>query len=216
MYPDELRRIKKVMEQAFPEDHFLLKDLSVIEDLILDAGGVKPTPASELFDQVSQFSDFSELRDAIEKEKLSPTIVAFLYIKEDGDVVLLAYKPKTHKPLAIITLFDSSDWQDDPNRERLLCLLRAINEVKNAKTAMTLYVNNEILAKGSMVWCKNWEKNGWLTAKGTPVMNQDLWQSINTARAGMARCTIRDIGEATDKTKQVYADFVKEIEQWDQ
>ena len=214
MYPDELKRIKKVMEQAFPEDHFLLNDLAVIEKLIISGGGVKTTPASELFNQVPQFCDFLQLRNAIEKEKLSPTIVAFLHINDGGAAVFLAYKPKSHKPLAITTWDD--EFNDDPNREKLFCLACALSELKETKTALTLYVNDEILAKGSMVWCKNWEKNGWLTAKGKPVMNKDLWQSINAIRATMARCTIRDIGEATDKTKQVYADFVRHIGELDQ
>ena len=215
MYPDELRRIKKVMEQAFPEDHFLLNDLAVIEKLIISGGGgVKTTPASELFNQVPQFCDFLQLRNAIEKEKLSPTIVAFLHINDGGAAVFLAYKPKSHKPLAITTWDD--EFIDDPNREKLFCMACALSKLKETKTAMTLYVNDEILAKGSMVWCKNWEKNGWLTAKGKPVMNQDLWQLINVIRARMSRCTIRDIGEATDKTKQVYADFVKHIDEWNQ
>lgn len=27
-------------------------------------------------------------------------------------------------------------------------------------------------------WYKNWQKNGWVTAKKTPVENQDLWEDL--------------------------------------
>ncbi|KAI8854826.1 ribonuclease H-like domain-containing protein [Chytridium lagenaria] len=29
------------------------------------------------------------------------------------------------------------------------------------------------------LWMTNWKKNGWKTAKGTPVLNQDLWQRLD-------------------------------------
>lgn len=36
------------------------------------------------------------------------------------------------------------------------------------------YIVNCILQK----WYLNWQKNGWRTSKGTPVENQELWESL--------------------------------------
>jgi ribonuclease HI len=42
-----------------------------------------------------------------------------------------------------------------------------------------LYTDSEYLIKGITQWVKGWRKKGWKTAAGKPVLNQDLWESLD-------------------------------------
>lgn len=41
-----------------------------------------------------------------------------------------------------------------------------------------LYTDSEYLIKGITQWVKGWKKKGWKTAAGKPVLNQDLWETL--------------------------------------
>lgn len=43
---------------------------------------------------------------------------------------------------------------------------------------VTLYTDSEYVQKGMTQWLKNWQKKGWKTAQGKPVLNQDLWKIL--------------------------------------
>jgi ribonuclease HI len=43
-----------------------------------------------------------------------------------------------------------------------------------------LYTDSEYLIKGITQWVKGWKKKGWKTAAGKPVLNQDLWETLDT------------------------------------
>ncbi|PVG00318.1 ribonuclease H-like protein [Serendipita vermifera] len=40
---------------------------------------------------------------------------------------------------------------------------------------LVIGTDSEYVVKRISEWCRNWKKNGWKTASGTPVKNQDLW-----------------------------------------
>jgi ribonuclease HI len=42
-----------------------------------------------------------------------------------------------------------------------------------------LYTDSEYLIKGITQWVKGWRKKGWRTASGKPVLNQDLWETLD-------------------------------------
>jgi ribonuclease HI len=42
-----------------------------------------------------------------------------------------------------------------------------------------LYTDSEYLINGATKWIKSWKKKGWKTAQGKPVLNQDLWETID-------------------------------------
>jgi ribonuclease HI len=44
---------------------------------------------------------------------------------------------------------------------------------------VTIYSDSEYLLKGITQWVKGWKKKGWKTAQGKPVLNQDLWQTLD-------------------------------------
>jgi ribonuclease HI len=42
-----------------------------------------------------------------------------------------------------------------------------------------LHTDSEYLIKGITQWVKGWRKKGWKTAAGKPVLNQDLWETLD-------------------------------------
>lgn len=46
-----------------------------------------------------------------------------------------------------------------------------------------LYTDSEYVKKGITQWVSGWKRKGWKTAKGNPVLNQDLWQALDQRNA---------------------------------
>ena len=44
---------------------------------------------------------------------------------------------------------------------------------------VTLYTDSEYVKKGITQWIKGWKKKGWKTSEGKPVLNPDLWQTLD-------------------------------------
>ena len=47
---------------------------------------------------------------------------------------------------------------------------------------LTLRTDSKYLIDGLGSWMAGWKRKGWKTAAGKPVLNQDLWQSLDAAR----------------------------------
>ena len=47
------------------------------------------------------------------------------------------------------------------------------------KHRVDLHTDSSYLRLGITLWIKKWQLNGWLTAEGEPVKNQDLWMKLN-------------------------------------
>lgn len=43
----------------------------------------------------------------------------------------------------------------------------------------TLYTDSEYVKNGITQWVKGWKKKGWKTSTGKPVLNQDLWETLD-------------------------------------
>ena len=48
-------------------------------------------------------------------------------------------------------------------------------------------------------WLTNWQRNGWRTASGNPVENQDLWRALLTAIAPHEITWVKVRGHADDR-----------------
>jgi ribonuclease HI len=46
-------------------------------------------------------------------------------------------------------------------------------------TPCALYTDSEYVIKGITSWIKGWKSKGWKTAAGKPVVNQDLWETLD-------------------------------------
>lgn len=44
---------------------------------------------------------------------------------------------------------------------------------------VTVYTDSEYVQKGITQWIKGWKNKGWKTSSGKPVLNQDLWQTLD-------------------------------------
>jgi len=58
------------------------------------------------------------------------------------------------------------------------CLARDILEIR-------LFTDSNYVKNGITSWIKNWKRNGWRTAAGTPVKNKELWIEIDTLQSKM-------------------------------
>ena len=63
-------------------------------------------------------------------------------------------------------------------RMELLAAIKALSVLKYP-CYVKLHSDSAYLVNAfNQNWFKNWERNGWRTAKKTPVENQDLWQEL--------------------------------------
>lgn len=65
------------------------------------------------------------------------------------------------------------------NRMELTAAIRALSAVpEGAKIA--LYTDSQYMKNGfTKHWLEGWKKKGWVTAKGTPVLNKELWMALD-------------------------------------
>ncbi len=64
-------------------------------------------------------------------------------------------------------------------RAELTALLRALQIVRHDARIYTVYSDSMYAVRGVNEWLDRWKQNGWRTAKGTYVANEDLWRSID-------------------------------------
>ncbi|MBE9032489.1 ribonuclease HI [filamentous cyanobacterium LEGE 11480] len=67
------------------------------------------------------------------------------------------------------------------NRMELQASIAALEAYQKSgqKAPITLYTDSEYVRNGITKWISGWKKKGWKTAAGKPVMNQDLWQTLD-------------------------------------
>ena len=63
------------------------------------------------------------------------------------------------------------------NRMELTAAIEALAALSETCT-VELTTDSTYVKDGVTRWMMNWERNGWRTAAGKPVKNQDLWQAL--------------------------------------
>jgi len=64
------------------------------------------------------------------------------------------------------------------NRMELMAAIKGLEALKRP-CKVNLYSDSAYLVNAfNQGWLKNWQRNGWKTAKKEPVENQDLWQRL--------------------------------------
>jgi ribonuclease HI len=78
--------------------------------------------------------------------------------------------------------FGGRDGATTNNRMEMQAAISALEFfVSTSQTQQcVLYTDSEYLIKGITQWVKGWKKKGWKTAAGKPVLNQDLWETLDT------------------------------------
>ncbi len=65
------------------------------------------------------------------------------------------------------------------NRMELSAAIGALSELKAGASA-ALYTDSQYMKNAfTKHWLENWKRNGWKTAKGTDVLNKDLWLELD-------------------------------------
>jgi ribonuclease HI len=60
----------------------------------------------------------------------------------------------------------------------LTAAVRALEALKRP-CRVEFYTDSEYLKKGITEWIAGWRRKGWKTSKGDPVLNQDLWRTLD-------------------------------------
>lgn len=66
------------------------------------------------------------------------------------------------------------------NQMELTAAIEALEALKRPVT-VELYTDSTYLKNGITSWIAKWKRNGWKTAKGSAVLNKDLWQRLDAA-----------------------------------
>ena len=80
--------------------------------------------------------------------------------------------------------FGGHDPATTNNRMELQAALELLQRLKDLPRHpdLTLRTDSKYLIDGLGSWIKGWKRKGWKTAAGKPVLNQDLWKALDTAR----------------------------------
>ena len=80
--------------------------------------------------------------------------------------------------------FGGHDPATTNNRMELQAALALLERLKELPRHpdLTLRTDSKYLIDGLGSWLKGWKRKGWRTAAGKPVLNQDLWKSLDAAR----------------------------------
>jgi len=65
------------------------------------------------------------------------------------------------------------------NRMELTAAIRGLEALKR-RCEVRVYTDSQYLRQGITSWVRGWQRNGWRTRNGRPVVNQDLWQQLLT------------------------------------
>jgi ribonuclease HI len=67
------------------------------------------------------------------------------------------------------------------NRMELQAVIEALNALKRP-CEIILHTDSQYVQKGISEWIVGWKKRGWRKADKSPVMNVDLWQTLDAAQ----------------------------------
>ncbi|MEO0377424.1 MAG: ribonuclease HI [Cyanobacteria bacterium P01_A01_bin.17] len=67
------------------------------------------------------------------------------------------------------------------NRMELQAAIASLEYLRTLSPSGTipLYTDSEYVKKGVTQWVAGWKRKGWKTAKGSPVLNKDLWEILD-------------------------------------
>ncbi|MBY0448160.1 MAG: ribonuclease HI [Hyphomonadaceae bacterium] len=72
--------------------------------------------------------------------------------------------------------------QTTNNRMEMMAAIAALEALKRP-VLVRLHTDSAYLRNGVTQWIERWRRNGWRTAEGKPVANEDLWRRLELARA---------------------------------
>ncbi len=64
------------------------------------------------------------------------------------------------------------------NRMELMAVISGLSTLKKP-CRVTVHTDSQYVRNGMTTWIKGWKKNGFRTASGAPVKNEDLWRELD-------------------------------------
>lgn len=79
--------------------------------------------------------------------------------------------------------------QTTNNRMELQAAISALKIVSgfHQTEPLSLYTDSEYVKKGITQWIAAWKRNGWKTSQGKAVLNQDLWQILDSLNSPIVK-----------------------------
>lgn len=76
--------------------------------------------------------------------------------------------------------FFGSEFETTNNRMELTAAIKALEKTETLSAVpITIISDSQYVRKGITEWIWGWLRNGWVTAKGHPVANVDLWKRLD-------------------------------------
>jgi ribonuclease HI len=72
-----------------------------------------------------------------------------------------------------------AELQTTNNRMELRAAIEAARSVADWPRA-TIVADSQYVLRGIGSWVKGWKRNGWKTSTGSPVLNRDLWEELDS------------------------------------
>lgn len=69
--------------------------------------------------------------------------------------------------------------QTTNNRMELTAVIEALRALKRPDCVIDLYTDSRYVLDGLNQWLPGWKQRGWKTSSKKPVLNQDLWQTLD-------------------------------------
>ena len=126
------------------------------------------------------------------------------------------------KPSGIVREIGGRSPQTTNNRMELLAPIRALESIE-AGSRVIIYTDSTYVIRGITQWVWGWRKRGWKNAKGTEVLNRELWEDLSrqvarlgakqiewkyvrghTGVPGNERCDVIAVAFAKDKPVRLY------------
>jgi len=85
----------------------------------------------------------------------------------------------THQATGAVREMSGGDPSTTNNRMELTAALMALSAVP-VGARVALYTDSQYMKNGfTKHWLDGWKKKGWITSKGTPVLNKELWMALD-------------------------------------
>lgn len=206
---ESFHRISKLINKSFPDDHYYVSDILEIKRLIEANGGKPASTTDSLLDREPQYESLAHFQISIHNGSVVPNATAYLCIPNEDEAGLLVMTAKGKEPL-LMHMLDNEERHGTDNRRRLQLFTSVLSQLSHQDFSLTLIVDDEVLAKGSMNWICGWDRNGWVTSKGSPVQNADLWKEVLSLKKFYKRLTIKDVSDKSVQSihKEQYFEFV--------
>lgn len=69
------------------------------------------------------------------------------------------------------------------NRMELMAVIQGLQALKKSGCDVHVFSDSKYVLTGITEWLPNWKKRGWKTAAKKPVLNVDLWQTLDALAA---------------------------------